>query len=328
LPQFKLFESYDSEQTLAKLADLFGNQTASINRPTSTPSFTSLSVARVSNSFLFHLRSADEIMFRRQGDKSIININILVRGSLQVMLGQHREFTSPNVLAHILPQDARMTAALNDYDGLSFGIPRDAIHSGLELLTGKRAVSPIEFEVLIGPSSSSGGVLRGAIEMAARQLGDPQSPLGQQAVAARLEEFIINALLHGQPHNYLDAIMGERRPAAPKQVRRAEEYIRAHAGEVVKLSQIAEAAGCSVRALQLAFRTFRDTTPMTLLKQARLERAHAELSQCDPGATTVTEIAVKYGFFNVGRFAQDYRRSFGQSPSETLRWQAARLPKK
>ncbi len=34
---------------------------------------------------------------------------------------------------------------------------------------------------------------------------------------------------------------------------------------------------------------------------------------------TVTDIAMKYSFFHLGQFAVDYRKIFGESPSETLR---------
>ena len=35
--------------------------------------------------------------------------------------------------------------------------------------------------------------------------------------------------------------------------------------------------------------------------------------------TTVTDVALRYGFANPGRFAGQYRRAFGVSPAETLR---------
>ncbi len=36
-----------------------------------------------------------------------------------------------------------------------------------------------------------------------------------------------------------------------------------------------------------------------------------------PEGTTVTEVALRWGFYHLGRFAQEYRALFGQSPSQT-----------
>lgn len=45
---------------------------------------------------------------------------------------------------------------------------------------------------------------------------------------------------------------------------------------------------------------------------------HAEL--LSPGSrASVTDVAVRWGFFHLGRFAQQYRERFGVLPSETVR---------
>ena len=57
---------------------------------------------------------------------------------------------------------------------------------------------------------------------------------------------------------------------------------------------------------------------MRLLRQARLAQARSALAAPRP-ETTVTTVALDYGFNHLSRFARQYARHFGESPSETLR---------
>lgn len=113
----------------------------------------------------------------------------------------------------------------------------------------------------------------------------------------------------------------EERPAdEPAALRRAVEYIEAHAGEDVTLDEIARAARVGPRALQLAFNRHRGGSPMAYLRQVRLARAHRDLETADPTrGDTVAAIAATWGFANPGRFATMYRAAYGISPSRTLR---------
>jgi len=53
----------------------------------------------------------------------------------------------------------------------------------------------------------------------------------------------------------------------------------------------------------------------------RLHLVRRTLRQADPVATTVTDIATRYGFWQLGRFAVEYHLLFGEPPSATLRRQ-------
>ena len=111
------------------------------------------------------------------------------------------------------------------------------------------------------------------------------------------------------------------RPAnspVPRSIRRAEEFIRSRAGQPIALHEVAEAAGCSVRSLQLGFRQFRDTTPAAAIRQVRLEAARQILALGE-SAQTVTDVAYQYGFTNPGRFSGLYKEMFGVSPADDLR---------
>ncbi len=93
--------------------------------------------------------------------------------------------------------------------------------------------------------------------------------------------------------------------------------MRAHAAEPLRMSQVAAAAGCSVRTLGAVFPCFRGKTPLGVLQAIRLEKAHRELCMAARGQT-VGAIARRHGFTNAARFTAAFRRRYGDAPSEIL----------
>jgi transcriptional regulator GlxA family with amidase domain len=142
-----------------------------------------------------------------------------------------------------------------------------------------------------------------------------RSPL----VAAQFEQLVMTTLLLAQPHSYSDLFLQPQPAIAPFHVKRAEAYIEAHLDEPVTIGTLAAVAGVSARSLQAGFQQFRDTTPMAHVRALRLQRAHDELLAADPQRTSVTDVAMQWGFVHLGKFAGAYKRRFGESPSETLR---------
>lgn len=58
--------------------------------------------------------------------------------------------------------------------------------------------------------------------------------------------------------------------------------------------------------------------PMAYIKLHRLHGIRRELLTADPRAVTIGGLALRWGFLNAGHFARDYRRLFGELPSQTL----------
>ena len=146
--------------------------------------------------------------------------------------------------------------------------------------------------------------------------GVHSSPLFMRQV----QRLVIAAALDTFPNSSLAEPAGSGRPASPAAVRRACGFIEEHAGADIDLTAIAEAAHVGPRALQRAFRRSMGMPPMGYVRSVRLDRAHEELRAADPAdGTTVAAVAAHWGFGHPGRFAVDYRRRFGHSPSDTLR---------
>lgn len=137
-------------------------------------------------------------------------------------------------------------------------------------------------------------------------------------IAAQIEQMVVTMLLTCQPHNYSQELAGEERSIAPAFVKRIERYIEEHADEPITIVDLAEHAGVSSRSIFNGFRRFRNTSPMLYLKEVRMRRVNEELKRLTPAETTVTAVAYQWGFAHLGHFTTDYKRRFGESPSQTL----------
>jgi AraC-like DNA-binding protein len=206
---------------------------------------------------------------------------------------------------------------------LQLWVPGTALRGSLEAMLERPAGNALEFSSRLAWTGGGAASLHRLVRHLFAELADPASLLARGIGARQFEDLLVQSLLLGLPHSHANALLRQK-AAAPANVRRAEEFLRANAEEAVTIAEIAQAAGCSIRALQVAFRRFRNTTPMEALRHMRLEQAHAEIIRAD-GPLSVIEIAAKYGFANPGRFANQYKRAFGEYPSQVLRARASLL---
>jgi AraC-like DNA-binding protein/tetratricopeptide (TPR) repeat protein len=110
-------------------------------------------------------------------------------------------------------------------------------------------------------------------------------------------------------------------PLLPRGVRRALDAMRADVGHDWSVTELADIAAMSSRTLQRQFRVFLGKTPRAALGDIRFECARRELLQGLPDAR-VMNVALGCGFPHFGRFSVEYRRRYGETPSQTLKRQA------
>jgi AraC-like DNA-binding protein len=143
-----------------------------------------------------------------------------------------------------------------------------------------------------------------------------RSPLG----ARHFEQLLVHGLLDSQPSGLSESLRRSARHAAlPSALRRAITYCEEHAAEPVSTADIALASRLSVPALRAAFRAHLDLTPLMYLRRVRLDAAHRDLVAIAEGRDdgTVTDVALRWGFVHLGRFAAVYKATYGTPPSST-----------
>ena len=213
----------------------------------------------------------------------------------------------------------RGTAALN------------IVLSGVELrrqlaaLLGEPSKPPLEFTARLSLREGWGRSLARFARLALAEVQRPHSILSEPMVAGLFREFVATALLLHQPHSYTETLRRLERPVTPRDVKRAVEYIEANLDAEIGLPEIVAAGGVPGRTLIKHFRDFKDTSPMRYLRSARYERVREALERAEP-EESVTRTALRWGFTHMGRFAVEYRRRFGESPSETLGRKWTRTP--
>src|SRR3954466_7948582 len=104
----------------------------------------------------------------------------------------------------------------------------------------------------------------------------------------------------------------------PRHLKKALERLEADPARAWTVGGLASECGVGRRTLQRQFRRFIGKTPMEYVHDLRLDRARREVLGASDGAT-VTDIAVRCGITPLGRFAAQYRKRYGESPSATLR---------
>ncbi|MFN3293690.1 MAG: AraC family transcriptional regulator [Gemmobacter sp.] len=194
-------------------------------------------------------------------------------------------------------------------------IDRQAMTDHLSAQLGARAERPLTFDGPLDLTGGPGAALRRLVLYLVAEADAGRALPGRGLMGRQVEAVLMSGLLDSGRHDHA-ALLGRVRSAPrPRHLRLAEGFIEANLARPITLDDVAEAAGISARALQLAFRQWRGTTPLGWWRDRRLERAHADLMA---GRGTVTEIALKWGFTHFGRFAETYRARYGLSPRDTL----------
>lgn len=247
-------------------------------------------------------------------------VNVPLDGHLRTWTGHADVCADPGTAAVYRP-DGRTRLHGWAGGGRLFGlkIGRAALEETLEELIDR----PVRCTVALAPRldlhRGAGrqwwGLARSLVDLAA----DPDGPLGRPVVARPLARSVVAGFLYAADHPFRDALA--QRPAVPRPatIRQAVELLEDDPGHPWTVTDLARRVGLTARGLQAGFARHVGVAPMVHLRRLRLERAHLDLLAADPARTSVADVACRWGFTHLGRFAAAHRERYGHPPSHALR---------
>jgi AraC-like DNA-binding protein len=101
-------------------------------------------------------------------------------------------------------------------------------------------------------------------------------------------------------------------------MRRFHRAIEQHIDDPLYVPELCREIGASERTLRTCCIEHFGMGPKHYLLLRRMNLFRRALREGNAAATTVTEIATRYGFWQFGRLAIEYKALFGEVPSATL----------
>lgn len=247
-------------------------------------------------------------------------VHMTTNGTADVTLeGERHEMTAFFTLV-VSPGQSYVLHLGADSPQLILRIERAAMERQLSRMLGRSLHAPITFAPFGDLTHEEAVRWHGAIQILSSEVVAKGSLLQQGIGTSALEELLISTLLYIHDSTYTERLRTVPGPSGRVAVRRAIEYIEEHLAEPIELADLARHVGRSPRSIQAGFRQDLDTTPISYIRDRRLDRVRAALMQAVPDErVTVTELAQRWGFSHLGSFAVLYRKRFGESPSQTLR---------
>jgi len=221
-----------------------------------------------------------------------------------------------------LMRDMRVPISAHEaqFSCLGLTLPVGALKQHAHTLIGPAAsVVELDFNTGLDLSTPGGRHVIDTLDYVANALDGPLRNLDNPIVLDGFKDILLSNILTLLPNSYTD-LLHEKPPSAavPYYVKRARDYIHAHADTSITLEKLVHHAGCGYRTLQTAFNDAYGMPPMAYVKSVRLTYAHNALLNAEDGVT-VYSVATKWGFAHMGRFAESYAKQFGVLPANTLR---------
>ncbi len=258
----------------------------------------------------------------RFGELGAYHVNVPLSGRLELRQGGGPPATATPARGNVLDPAGRVVVDrwTGDCRVIAVKVETAALRRRLEDLLGRAPRRRLTLAPTLDLTAGPGRDWAVLVRRLAVEAADPDGLARHPLVVRSLEDALLTGLLLAAGHPYRDELAAPERSLRPAPVKRVMDAVRERPEHPFTATELAGLARVSARRLQEAFRAYLGTTPMGYVRDVRLERVRDELRAADPDSgLTVGEVAWRWGFTHLGRFAARYRERFGETPSQTLR---------
>jgi AraC-like DNA-binding protein len=231
------------------------------------------------------------------------------------LLSSGVEMQSTNIVRYSEGQSYyRRSSGLASYGSMSLPV-EDAAAFG-EAMAGFDLMPPRDAMLVTPPAAAMARLQR--LHAAAGHLAEEAPEIIANPDAARgLEQALIEAMVECLGHQE-----GRANSLAQRQhaivMRRFWRVLEETPEQPLYIPEICKAIRVSDRTLRVCCQEQLRVSPKRYLLLRRMHLARRALRQAAPDTASVTDIATRHGFWQLGRFAGEYQSLFGESPSATL----------
>lgn len=238
-------------------------------------------------------------------------------GAVNLQYGNERLVNRPGRAVLLSPERRIRSRWSADCGQRMIKIAKSSVDRVASALLGRAPTRTIVFDPAVDLGSDPGMSIERLSNFLFDQHEAGPGVVGIKAVSQELEQALITALLLGLPNSASAALDARCSSATPHHVRRVVDYIEQHLADDICLAHLVELSGVSQRALYAGFERFIGMPPSAFIRNRRLDRARDDLERRDE-SLTVARVAMRWNFSHLGRFSSEYRKRFGERPSETL----------
>lgn len=268
---------------------------------------------------LNYLAYGDEVRITPGRFDSFFLVQVPLEGTARVRVGEQVVHSTRGRASIGSPTEAVDMVWSRDCEQVLVYLERAAVEelasagAGADDAAGR---APVVFDASMDLHTTSARAWLRLVHLALDDIEAGGALFASPLAATHFEQTLISGLLALQPSSVHDVRPAER--PCPPVVRAVVELIESEPERAWRVAEFARHAGVSARTLQEAFQRELGMTPLERLRRTRMERARSELLAADPTRTSVTDVAARWGFFHLGRFAQSYRALYQELPSQTL----------